>query len=56
MLIISISLLVGKNGIAINLVDTEKSMDICRAIEKHFGKKIHHLDTEDCDAIETIYA
>lgn len=44
----------GKNGIAINLVDSEKSMDVCRTIEKHFGKKIHLLDAEDSDEIEKI--
>lgn len=44
----------GKNGIAINLVDSEKSMEVCREIEKHFGKKIHLLDAEDSDEIEKI--
>lgn len=44
----------GKNGIAINLVDSEKNMEVCREIEKHFGKKIHLLDAEDSDEIEKI--
>lgn len=44
----------GKNGIAINLVDSEKSMDICRAIEAHFRKKIHFLDAENVEEIEKI--
>lgn len=44
----------GKNGIAINLVDSEKSMDVCRTIEKHFQKKIHLLDADDSDEIEKI--
>lgn len=44
----------GKHGIAINLVDSEKSMKICRDIEGHFKKKIHLLDAEDCDEIEKI--
>lgn len=44
----------GKNGIAINLVDSEKSMEVCRAIEKHFQKKIHLLDADDSDEIEKI--
>lgn len=30
----------GKNGIAINLVDSDKSMKICQEIESHFGKKL----------------
>lgn len=44
----------GKQGIAINLVDTDKSMDICKAIEKHFGNTIQLLDARDCDEIEKI--
>lgn len=44
----------GKNGIAINLVDTEKSMNICRTIENHFQKKINLLDAENSDEIEKI--
>lgn len=44
----------GKNGIAINLVDGEKSMEICRTIERHFQKKIQLLDAEDADEIEKI--
>ncbi|XP_055303311.1 DEAD-box helicase Dbp80 [Sitodiplosis mosellana] len=44
----------GKNGIAINLVDSEKNMEVCREIEKHFGKKIHLLDADDSDEIEKI--
>lgn len=30
----------GKTGIAINLIDSQESMDIMRQIEKHFGKYI----------------
>lgn len=44
----------GKSGIAINLVDGDQSMDICREIEAHFGKKIHPLNTDDVDEIEKI--
>ncbi|XP_049301496.1 DEAD-box helicase Dbp80 [Anopheles funestus] len=44
----------GKNGIAINLVDSEHSMDICRTIESHFQKKIQLLDAENSDEIEKI--
>jgi Superfamily II DNA and RNA helicases len=38
----------GKCGIAINLVD-EHSVGVLKDIEKHFGKKIELLDTEDID-------
>lgn len=44
----------GKHGIAINLVDSEKSMKVCRDIENHFQKKIHQLDAENADEIEKI--
>lgn len=44
----------GKNGIAINLVDSEKNMEIVRFIELHFGKKISLLDAENSDEIEKI--
>lgn len=44
----------GKSGIAINLVDSEKAMNICRTIESHFRKKIVLLDAENSDEIEKI--
>uniref|UniRef100_A0A182QUC5 RNA helicase n=1 Tax=Anopheles farauti TaxID=69004 RepID=A0A182QUC5_9DIPT len=44
----------GKNGIAINLVDSDHSMEICRTIEAHFQKKIQLLDAENSDEIEKI--
>lgn len=39
----------GKNGIAINLIDSQEAMDICLAIEKHFNRKIKYLNAEDSD-------
>lgn len=44
----------GKHGIAINLVDSDKSMQICRIIGNHFQKTIHLLDAENSDEIEKI--
>ncbi|XP_056589448.1 ATP-dependent RNA helicase DDX19A [Triplophysa dalaica] len=44
----------GKRGLAINMVDSQKSMEILRKIEKHFNKKIMRLDTDDLDEIEKI--
>ncbi|XP_060750538.1 ATP-dependent RNA helicase DDX19A [Tachysurus vachellii] len=44
----------GKRGLAINMVDSEQSMAVLRAIEEHFNKKIVKLDTEDPDEIEKI--
>lgn len=46
----------GKSGIAINLIDSPQSMQICKNIEEHFGKKISLLDTEDAEEIEKIGA
>ncbi|KAM0733862.1 DEAD-box helicase Dbp80 [Formica fusca] len=46
----------GKSGIAINLIDSVHAMELCKDIEKHFGKKIHYLDAEDADEIEKIGA
>jgi len=46
----------GKPGIAINLVDSQLALQICQAIEKHFGKKIYLLDTGDAEEIEKIGA
>ena len=36
----------GKHGLAINLVDSPKSMAVMKEIEKHFGKDIIKLDAE----------
>nr|KAF7413019.1 hypothetical protein H0235_012870 [Vespula pensylvanica] len=46
----------GKSGIAINLIDSSHAMQLCKDIEKHFGKKIQYLDAEDADEIEKIGA
>ncbi|KAI4887931.1 hypothetical protein NFI96_022448 [Prochilodus magdalenae] len=44
----------GKRGLAINMVDSDHSMGVLKAIEKHFNKKILKLDTDDLDEIEKI--
>lgn len=44
----------GKHGLAINLVDGPKTLDILRQIETHFGKPILKLDADDVDEIEKI--
>ena len=44
----------GKHGLAINLIDSEKSLNILNEIERHFGKPIIKLDAHDMDAIEKI--
>ncbi|XP_001599155.1 DEAD-box helicase Dbp80 [Nasonia vitripennis] len=46
----------GNSGVAINLVDSTRSMQICQDIERHFKRTIYHLDAEDPDAIEKIAA
>jgi len=44
----------GKQGLAINLVDSERSLKHLRQIETHFRRPIHKLDTEDPEQIEKI--
>lgn len=44
----------GKSGVAINLVDSDRNMEIVKTIERHFGKKILSLDVKDSDEIEKI--
>ena len=44
----------GKHGLAINLVDGPKTLEIMRQIETHFGKPILKLDADDVDEIEAI--
>jgi ATP-dependent RNA helicase DDX19/DBP5 len=44
----------GKHGLAINLIDSEKSLKILNAIENHFGKQINKLDVNDPEDIEKI--
>ena len=44
----------GKHGLAINLIDSEKSLNILNEIERHFQKPIIKLDAQDMDAIEKI--
>lgn len=44
----------GSDGIAINLVDSDRAMDVYRALETHYGKPMVALDTDDLEAIERI--
>jgi ATP-dependent RNA helicase DDX19/DBP5 len=46
----------GKQGLAINMVDGHRSMQILHNIEKHFGRSIEKLDADDADEIEKIGA
>lgn len=46
----------GKSGMAINLIDSNHAMKLCRDIENHFGKQIHYLDAENAEEIEKIGA
>ncbi|XP_046896061.1 ATP-dependent RNA helicase DDX19A [Hypomesus transpacificus] len=39
----------GKKGLAVNMVDSQYSMDILREIEEHFNKKILKLNPDDPD-------
>ncbi|XP_077585992.1 ATP-dependent RNA helicase DDX19A isoform X2 [Stigmatopora nigra] len=42
----------GKQGFAINMVDSEYGIDVIREIETHFARKILKLDTGDVDELE----
>lgn len=44
----------GKRGLAINLIDGERSMAIMQVIQEHFGKPIVRLNAEDYEEIEKI--
>merc|ERR1712048_436390 len=44
----------GKHGLAINLVDGPKAMNVLKDIEVHFGRPIVKLDAEDVDEIEKL--
>ncbi|CAG03813.1 unnamed protein product, partial [Tetraodon nigroviridis] len=44
----------GKRGFAVNLVDSQRSMDIIRQIEAHFDRKIRKLDLEELDDLEEL--
>ncbi|XP_076472481.1 ATP-dependent RNA helicase DDX19A-like [Babylonia areolata] len=44
----------GKRGLAVNLVDSQQSMDVLWAIQEHFGRTIENLDTDDLDAVQKI--
>ncbi len=44
----------GKEGLAINFVDSNRTMGFIKDLEKHFGRKISKLDATDIDEIEKI--
>lgn len=44
----------GKTGIALNMVEGQRSHAVLKTIEAHFGRKIEQLDASDIEAIEKI--
>lgn len=44
----------GKNGLAINMVDSEQGMHILQMISRHFGKPIEELNATDIDELEKL--
>ncbi|CAL9684691.1 unnamed protein product [Knipowitschia caucasica] len=42
----------GKRGFAVNMVDSDHSMEVLRQIEMHFNRKIMKLDTENLEEME----
>ncbi|XP_078064172.1 ATP-dependent RNA helicase DDX19A-like [Mustelus asterias] len=44
----------GKQGLAVNMVDSRRSLAILHRIQSHFNRKIHQLDSRDLEQIESI--
>lgn len=44
----------GKEGLAINFVDGDRTMQMIRQLEEHFKRPIKKLDATDVDEIEKI--
>lgn len=44
----------GKSGLAVNMVDGNRSLAVLKQIEEHFGRPIQKLDAEDMEALEEI--
>lgn len=44
----------GKEGLAINFVDSAKTFGFIKDLEQHFGRKIAKLDATDIEEIEKI--
>ncbi|KAJ0036314.1 hypothetical protein NQD34_004991 [Periophthalmus magnuspinnatus] len=45
----------GKRGFAVNMVDSQHSMDLLHQIEIHFNRKITKLDTENLEEMEKLF-
>ncbi|XP_075898296.1 ATP-dependent RNA helicase DDX19A isoform X2 [Nelusetta ayraudi] len=44
----------GKRGFAVNMVDSQQSMDIIKQIEMHFNRKIKKLDSSNLEEMENL--
>ena len=44
----------GKNGIAVNFIDGQRSMNIMKQVEKHFARQIALLQVDDVDELEKL--
>lgn len=44
----------GRQGFAVNMVDSKHSMDIINQIEMHFNRKIRKLDTSNLEEMESL--
>jgi len=42
----------GKSGLAINMVDGSQSLAVLKEIERHFGKKITKIDSNEIEDLE----
>ncbi|KAG7519767.1 hypothetical protein JOB18_015607 [Solea senegalensis] len=46
----------GRKGFAVNMVDSEHSMDIIHQIEMHFNRKIIEIDTSNLEEMEKLFS
>ncbi|KAK2706026.1 hypothetical protein QYM36_016150 [Artemia franciscana] len=44
----------GKSGLAINMVDGPRALNVLKQIENHFGRKISKLDTDNLEEVERL--
>lgn len=44
----------GKSGLAINMVDSQKTLEMIKKLEQHYGREISMLDANDLDRLEEL--
>uniref|UniRef100_T1KIQ4 RNA helicase n=1 Tax=Tetranychus urticae TaxID=32264 RepID=T1KIQ4_TETUR len=44
----------GKSGLAINMVDSQRTLEMIKKLEQHYGREISMLDANDLDRLEEL--